>query len=129
MSQSPNRNKSPDSSEASTNVIQEIQFAWQLFMDNRVPTYAKVLPALLVVLYFIFPLDLIPDPILGLGQLDDLAVLLLGLALFRALVPDHIVKEYARGKDNVRQDTNKTTTKSGDEDFIDAEYRVLHDDE
>ena len=127
MSQSPNRGKSPDSSKALPNLIQEIQLAWQLFRDDRVPTYAKVLPALIVVVYIIFPLDLIPDPLLGLGQLDDLAVFLLCLALFRALVPDHIVKEYSTGKDNVRKDANKTT--SGDEDYIDAEYRVLHDDE
>lgn len=127
MSESSKRGKSPDSSGASPNLIKEIQLAWQLFRDDRVPTYAKVLPALLVVGYIIFPLDLIPDPLLGLGQLDDLAVFLLGLALFRALVPDHIVKEYSKGRDNVRKDASKTM--DGNEDYVDAEYHVLRDDE
>ena len=127
MSQTPNQGKAPDSPGALHNVIQDIQLAWQLFHDDRVPKYAKILPALLVGVYIIFPLDLIPDPLLGLGQLDDVAVILLGLALFRALVPDHIIKEYSTGKDNVRKDANKAT--SGNEDYIDAEYSVLRDDE
>lgn len=127
MSETPNQGKSSDSSRALPNVIKEIQLAWQLFHDERVPSYAKILPAALVGIYIIFPLDLIPDLFLGLGQIDDLAVFLLGLALFRALVPDHLIKEYTTGKKDVRQEANKAT--SGTEDYVDAEYSVLRDDE
>lgn len=127
MSRTSSRGPYSGSTGAIANLIREIQLAWLLLRDARVPLYAKILPALLVVIYVLFPIDVLPDPILGLGQLDDLGVLFLGLAIFRALVPGHILEEYSgkvsRGKANPPR-----STQTG-EDYIDAEYRVLHDDE
>ncbi|MEA3338874.1 MAG: DUF1232 domain-containing protein, partial [Chloroflexota bacterium] len=42
------------------------------------------------------PMDIIPDMALGLGQLDDLAVVLLGLKLFIELAPPDVVREHLR---------------------------------
>jgi uncharacterized membrane protein YkvA (DUF1232 family) len=39
-------------------------------------------------------IDLVPDALLGLGQLDDLAVILLGVKAFIDLCPPEIVKEH-----------------------------------
>ena len=89
--------------------------------------YAKALPFLIVLGYIIFPIDLIPDFFLGPGQVDDLVVFFLGLAIFRALVPSHIIQEYLGGKDDKRHDAPKPS--GGNGDYIDAEYRVLHDDQ
>lgn len=55
-----------------------------LWLDPRVPLHLKLIPVLSA-LYVILPIDLLPDPVLGLGQLDDLAVLLIGLKVFADL--------------------------------------------
>ena len=67
----------------------------RLMQDERVPTWLKVGVPLLVALYFLSPVDLIPDFILGIGQLDDLGVILLGMALFIRLAPKSVVEEHS----------------------------------
>lgn len=49
---------------------------------------------LATLLYILSPIDLLPDPILGLGQLDDLAALILGVKLFIEMCPREIVREH-----------------------------------
>src|ERR1700737_3253345 len=44
--------------------------------------------------YVVLPIDLIPDFVPVLGQLDDLAVVLLGLDLFIRSAPPDIVEEH-----------------------------------
>jgi len=56
----------------------------RLMMERRVPLYLKLLP-LAAVAYLIWPLDFLPDLMPFLGQLDDLAALLVGLEAFVAL--------------------------------------------
>lgn len=41
--------------------------------DPRVPAWIKFLPAL-AILYWLFPIDIIPDPIIIVGWLDDLII-------------------------------------------------------
>ena len=76
-------------------IVREARLAWRLWRDRRVPVWIKGVP-LLAVLYAMWPLDLLADPLLGLGQLDDLGVLLLGLALFISLVPNDLVERHRR---------------------------------
>ena len=71
------------------------RLAWRLFWDSRVPLWAKLIPPAALA-YVIFPLDIIPDVALGLGQLDDLAVLLLGIKLFIEVSPPDVVREHLR---------------------------------
>ncbi|MEA3338529.1 MAG: DUF1232 domain-containing protein, partial [Chloroflexota bacterium] len=71
------------------------RLAWRLFWDSRVPSWTKVIPPTALA-YVIFPMDIIPDMALGLGQLDDLAVVLLGLKLFIELAPPDVVREHLR---------------------------------
>ncbi|MDX1662425.1 MAG: DUF1232 domain-containing protein [Candidatus Promineifilaceae bacterium] len=73
--------------------LQEIRLVWALIQDPRVPGYLKLLPALFVV-YLLVPFDLIPGFIPVLGQLDDIALLLLLVPLFIRLAPDDLVEEY-----------------------------------
>ena len=75
-------------------LIDRARLVARLMRDPRVPLYLKALP-IGAVLYVIFPLDLLPDLALGLGQLDDLGVLLVGLETFIALCPRHVVEEHA----------------------------------
>jgi len=71
------------------------RLAWRLFWDSRVPLWTKLIPPAALA-YVISPVDLIPDVALGLGQLDDLAVLLLGLKLFIEVAPPDVVREHLR---------------------------------
>lgn len=74
-------------------IWQDVQLAWNLLRDPRVPTQMKAVPVL-AILYVISPFDLIPGFIPILGQLDDLAILLLGVKLFLKLVPEELVREH-----------------------------------
>jgi uncharacterized membrane protein YkvA (DUF1232 family) len=60
--------------------------------DPRTPWYAKLLVAAIVA-YALSPIDLIPDFIPVLGQLDDLILLPLGIALAIRLVPATVIEE------------------------------------
>ena len=51
---------------------------------------------LLVLAYLIMPADLLPDFLLGLGQVDDLLVVFLGCRLFLRLCPKEVVQEHVQ---------------------------------
>ncbi len=74
-------------------LIRQAQLAWRLFFDPRVPWITKIIPPAALI-YILSPIDIIPDLSLGLGQLDDLAVLLLGIKLFIELAPAEVVREH-----------------------------------
>ena len=74
-----------------------------LVADRDVPTAAKVVLAAMAV-YLVSPIDLIPDFVPVLGQLDDLAVVLLGLDLFIRSAPEDIVAEHLA---KISQDTDQ----------------------
>src|SRR5690606_21921319 len=73
--------------------VDQIRLTWLLIRDPRVPLWTKVIP-FVGLAYIISPIDIIPDVLLGLGQLDDLGILLGGMRLFEAVVPDYIVVEH-----------------------------------
>lgn len=60
---------------------------WKLMRHPDTPRAPKLV-ALLVLLYALSPIDLIPDFIPVLGQLDELILLPLGVALAVRLTPD-----------------------------------------
>lgn len=74
-------------------VARQARLAWRLFWDQRVPLWTKLIPPAALA-YLLFPIDLIPDVALGLGQLDDVAVLLIGVKLFIELAPPDVVREH-----------------------------------
>ena len=61
--------------------------------DPRTPWYAKAL-AIGVVAYALSPIDLIPDFIPVLGQLDELIILPLGIWLAVRLIPPDVMNEH-----------------------------------
>ena len=74
-------------------LIDQFRLTWALMRDPRVPIWAKAIPVI-GILYVLSPLDFIPDVIIGLGQLDDLAIVLGGMRLFAAVVPADIVEQH-----------------------------------
>ena len=70
----------------------KLRLAKTLLSDKRVPWYAKaIIPAL--VLYLAMPLDIIPDFIPVIGQLDDLLIAGLAGWAFLKLCPQDVVAE------------------------------------
>ena len=77
-----------------TEILRNAQLAWHLLIDRRVGLLLKLIIPGLMLGYLIFPVDLLPDFIPVLGQLDDLAILALGIKIFIELCPKDIVREY-----------------------------------
>lgn len=67
-------------------LLAQVRLALRLVREPSVPGLTRAVP-LLAVLYLLSPVDFIPDVLLGLGQLDDLGVLMLALELFLRLCP------------------------------------------
>lgn len=75
-------------------IVKQARLVWRLLRDGRVPLYLKLIP-LATFGYIVFLIDVIPDiPLIGLGQLDDVAALLLGWKLFVSLCPRDVVEEH-----------------------------------
>lgn len=70
-----------------------LQLTWRLLKDERVPLWTKAIPVL-TFLYLFSPLDVLPDFLVVLGQLDDVVILVGGMELFERLVPEEIVAEH-----------------------------------
>ncbi|HOS80592.1 MAG TPA: DUF1232 domain-containing protein [Anaerolineae bacterium] len=73
--------------------FRQFQLAWRLLLDSRVPATTKIVP-FLTLAYLLSPIDLVSDLAVGLGQLDDLAILFIGLRLFVDLCPTDLVEEH-----------------------------------
>jgi uncharacterized membrane protein YkvA (DUF1232 family) len=86
------RCKAPDTG-LLIDLLRQIKLIWRLLKDRRVPLWMKAIPFLSLG-YLLVPTDLVPDVLLGLGQLDDMAVLALGAKLFTELVPEEVVQEH-----------------------------------
>ena len=65
---------------------------WFCCRHPRMPWVPKFF-ALLVVGYFLSPIDLIPDFIPVIGYLDDLLLVPIGIYLTLKLVPQHVIEE------------------------------------
>lgn len=129
---SENRTNLPERSDQLTTLLGwlkdffgQFQLAWELLWDGRVPLLTKIVP-LLTMVYLLSPVDFIPDVALGLGQLDDLAILLVGLRLFIDICPPELVAEHREGTGTSRIGTTWT---SDDGAVIDVEGEVVPDDE
>lgn len=77
---------------------------WKLFTHKDTPRSAKLV-AVAVLAYALSPIDLIPDFIPVLGQLDDLVIVPLGIALAVRLTPKPLwearLREAEAGRDKL----------------------------
>ena len=73
----------------------KLRLAWRLLRDRRMPLLVKaVIPAL--VAYLLMPLDIIPDFIPVIGQLDDLLLIALTVGLVVRFTPVELLEEHIR---------------------------------
>ncbi len=115
-------------------IVRQARLAWRLLLDARVPLWTKmILPASLI--YVVSPVDFIPDVIPGLGQLDDLAIVVLGVKLFIDLCPPAIVSEHLQAMQNESKwqvepgpaTASSYRGSSSNPDIVDAPYDVKKD--
>jgi uncharacterized membrane protein YkvA (DUF1232 family) len=82
---------------ADPGMVGEARLAWRLLRDPRVSWLKMAIPVF-AALYVASPIDPIPDFLLGIGQVDDLGVVIaLTLATIRLLPrlsPQHVVAEH-----------------------------------
>jgi uncharacterized membrane protein YkvA (DUF1232 family) len=78
------------------------------YKDPRVPWYAKVIIAATVG-YALSPIDLIPDFIPVLGQLDDLIIVPIGISLALKMIPEEVLDEY---REKVQSELNGSKPKN-----------------
>jgi uncharacterized membrane protein YkvA (DUF1232 family) len=120
--------RSPDRrqvSDWSFGLLEDLRLAWRLFQDQRVPWVTKLVPVA-AVLYVLSPIDFVPDFLLGLGQLDDLAILLLALKGFISLSPQSVVDQHLH---DIKGRSARSASEGDETEYITAEYRILDDDE
>jgi uncharacterized membrane protein YkvA (DUF1232 family) len=79
-------------------IKRRLAFYQRVLRDPETPRAARWVLGFAVA-YLLSPLDLIPDWIPLLGQLDDLILVPLFLCVAMALVPDHAI-ERCRAEDN-----------------------------
>ena len=98
------------------------RLVWRLLRDPRVATITKVVVPVLTAAYVLSPVDFLPDVVPALGQLDDLAILLLGTRLFIELCPPDIVRQHleeiATGRPTRQSD-------GGEGEVVEGEYRII----
>lgn len=79
---------------------------WRLSRDPRVPTRSKWIFGA-VGAYLIMPFDIVPDWIPGIGQLDDLVLLVVAFDVMVNRVPEHVVAEHWEGDEEVLRSIKK----------------------
>jgi uncharacterized membrane protein YkvA (DUF1232 family) len=111
-----------NSGKAPIGPFENIRLTWRLLRDPKVAPYAKVLLPILALVYLISPIDLIPDMILGLGQIDDVGV----IAILSYFLVSFVRKA---GWSTMQQTapTNPPQRRTGSENVIDATYCVISD--
>ena len=82
-------------------LLSRVRLAARLLREPLTPLAVKALAAL-PILYVISPVDLLPDLIPVLGQLDDIGVVLMAIEGFLGLVPAHLVDYHRRAIDEGR---------------------------
>lgn len=76
-------------------LLQQAKLAFNLMTDARVNPLAKLIPVGALA-YLFFPIDISPDVIPLLGQIDDVGIFILGMRLFFEFSPPEVVREHLR---------------------------------
>lgn len=90
--------------------------ALKYILDPKVPLNKKIW-LLLALVYLISPIDVIPDPVFGLGMIDDVGLILLILTFMTQTFKDYA--QNPKSKHKLKQDA----------DTIDVDYEIVDEDE
>lgn len=98
-------------------LLNDIFTAWRLLWSPKVPFGLKLMLPILAMIYWVFPLDLMP----GL-PFDDIALLVLAVKLFLQLAPSDAINNGAT------RNAQNPGTRREDDDAIDTTWRVVSDE-
>ena len=77
-------------------VFKRIRSAWHLYRyalrDVRTPTSAKILP-LLSLVYLLWPIDILPDVLPIIGQLDDVTMIIGLFSIALRMIPKNVKRD------------------------------------
>lgn len=93
--------------------LQQAARAIQLLFDSRVPGSLKLMLPVAALLYWLWPIDLMP----GI-PIDDVAVLIGAMALFARLASEAIERQQ-------RQSQPSTSDATGDATVVDTTWKVV----
>jgi uncharacterized membrane protein YkvA (DUF1232 family) len=99
-----------------------LRLAWRLLRDHRVSPFIKLLIPGLALVYVLFPIDVAPDLLPLLGQLDDLAILILAARLLIELSPPAVVAEH---EFDLHESASRQPTESSPDEVVEADYRII----
>ena len=130
MTNSPSRTNLDETAGFLGGIYRQARLTWRLLRDARVPGWVKLIP-LAGLIYFLSPIDLIPDLMLpGLGEVDDILLILLAVKMFVDLSPSGIVQEHLDALfGNQGQVSDYPAEQPTSDVTIDAAYRVLDQNE
>lgn len=77
-----------------------VKLLWRLARDPRVPARSKATLVLLMG-YIVSPVDLIPDFLPGIGQMDELVIAAFALDQMLNRVPPEVVREHWEGDKDI----------------------------
>jgi uncharacterized membrane protein YkvA (DUF1232 family) len=77
-----------------------VKLLWRLARDPRVPARSKATLVLLMG-YIVSPIDLIPDFLPGIGQMDELVIAAFALDQMLNRVPPEVVREHWDGDKDI----------------------------
>jgi uncharacterized membrane protein YkvA (DUF1232 family) len=100
-------------------VLSEARLAVRLLREPSVPGLLKLIPVVTAG-YLIWPLDIVPDLLPIVGQLDDIGVVVAGLQAFIHLCPDAVRAFHRAALAAGRRFSRMPREQDG---FIDAEFR------
>jgi uncharacterized membrane protein YkvA (DUF1232 family) len=101
-------------------LLAELRIAVRLMREPAVPAMVKAVPAF-AALYLISPLDLIPDLLPLIGQLDDIGVILAAVQGFIHLCPDTATAFHRAAVAAGRRFSPMPRERDG---FIDTDFRA-----
>ena len=108
------------------------KLAWNLFRDPNVSPWLRFGLPIIGLIYLISPIDILPDVIPVLGQMDDVAVLMLLAQLLITLAPENVVNMYRQATqaagvnpEPAPAEAETTTPVEPDDEVIDTEYQVV----
>jgi uncharacterized membrane protein YkvA (DUF1232 family) len=105
-------------------LVNNARLAWKLFRDPRVSKTTKYLIPGITVAYLLLPIDIVPDLIPVVGQLDDVAIIALAIKLFIDMSPKWLV-QYYRDELAGRPSTATDPKAPQSEKTVEGDYRVV----
>ncbi|MCA9860144.1 MAG: DUF1232 domain-containing protein [Thermomicrobiales bacterium] len=103
-----------------TTRLKSMTALWPLFRDPSIPFWAKAAIPAIAAAYVVMPVDLIPDFLIGAGQIDDIGVILLAATATVAFLQKFFAGQQTE-PEPARAHTSETESASN---IYDATYRV-----